>query len=134
MFGRERVAVSEIIRPAAIVPEDIARSILVDLSVRDVASGGLWRARPNSWSRWNKPWSGHGEPPEGVRLIGNVEVAYGTPSRYEVTIYRVVLSDYGLEQGWSVRSLVDEALSFGGVTLDDCPRADLPPPPPPVRI
>ena len=39
MFGRERVAASEVIRPAAIVPEDVARSILVDLAVRDVASG-----------------------------------------------------------------------------------------------
>ncbi|MEZ5159179.1 MAG: hypothetical protein R2687_10140, partial [Candidatus Nanopelagicales bacterium] len=34
--------ITEIIRPAAIVPEEAARSILVELALRDTNNGGLW--------------------------------------------------------------------------------------------
>jgi len=36
--------------------------------------------------------------------------------------------------GWTVESLCDEALGFGGLTLATCPRADLKPPPKPFRF
>lgn len=132
MDRQERVAVFEVIRPAAVVSEDAARTILVELALRDVQAGGVWLAKPNLWSRWSEPWDAGGQ--NGSRLIGTVEVAYGTPSRYEVTIYRVSITDFGEGEGWTVRGLVDEALSLGGLTLDDCPRTHLPPPPPPVRL
>lgn len=128
----ERVAVSEVIRPAAVVPEDAARTILMEMALNDVHSDGHWFARPNRWSRWNQPWQN--DSPAGAELIGTVEIAYGTPSRYEVTIYRVSITDYGDSLEYSVRRLVDEALAYGGLTLDDCPRTNLPPPPPPVRL
>jgi uncharacterized protein YjeT (DUF2065 family) len=129
---QDRLTVSEVIRPAAVVPEDSARSILVELALLDVYAGGVWLAKPNLWSRWSQPWT---DPQlNNSRLIGTVEVAYGTPSRYEVTIYRVSITAYGEDHGWTVRTLVDEALRLGGLTLDDCPRSQLPPPPPPVRL
>lgn len=127
-----RVVASEIIRPAAILPEDAARSILLELALNDVSSSGVWTSRPNMWGRWSKPWDG--DTPGTATLVGTIEIAYGTPSRYEVTIYRVSITDFGDADGWTVRSLVDEALAFGGLTLDDCPRADLRPPPPPVKL
>lgn len=127
-----RIAVTEIIRPAAIIPEDAARSILIGLALNDVRSNGIWDAKPNAWSRWDKPWTAGSS--EGAELIGTVEVAYGTPSRYEVTIYRVWITDFGDGQGWTVAKLVDEALAFGDLTLAQCPRSDMPPPPPPVNI
>jgi hypothetical protein len=34
----------------------------------------------------------------------------------------------------TVASLCDEALQFGGLTLETCPRADLKPPPQPFRF
>ncbi len=128
----ERIAATEVIRPAAVVPEDAARNILVELALHDVKSGGLWRALPNQWARWSQPWAddASGE----ARLVGTVELAYGTPSRYEVTIFRVSVTEFGEDHGWTVRTLVDESLSFAGMTLDDCPRTHMPPPPAPVKI
>lgn len=134
MPGLDRVAVTEVIRPAAILREDVARSILVEVSVRDVASGGVWQATPTAWTRWSGPWTGRGTPPDGIRLVGRIEIAYGTPSRYEVTIYRVSITQFGVEQGWTIAGLTNEALGYGGVTLAECPRADMPPPPKPMRI
>jgi hypothetical protein len=58
-------------------------------------------------------------------------VAYGTPTRYEITIYRVTVTKFGNEQGWTVTTLCDEALGFGGLDLANCPRAALSDPPKP---
>jgi hypothetical protein len=124
--------VTEIIRPAAIVPEEAARSILVELAMLDVRNGGAWQSKPNLWSRWDRSWNGP-ENLTGAELIGSIEVAYGTPSRYEITIYRVTVTRFGVEHGWTVHSLTDAALEFGGLTLDACPRATLSAPPRPFR-
>ncbi len=125
--------VTEVIRPAAIVPEDAARAILVELAMRDVRNSGLWESKPSLWSRYDRPWSGSTNA-TGAELIGSIQLAYGTPSRYEITLYRVTVTKFGSEHGWSVATLCDEALSFGRLSLDQCPRAKLTTPPPVVRI
>ena len=71
---------------------------------------------------------------EPANLIGSLQVAYGTPTRYEITIYRVTVTGFGTERGWTVASLCDEALQFGGLTLEACPRAELGAPPKPFRF
>jgi hypothetical protein len=63
-----------------------------------------------------------------------MEVAYGTPTRYEITIYRATLTSTGTSAGWTVETLCDEPLSFGGLRLATCPRASLRPPPKPFRM
>ena len=60
--------------------------------------------------------------------------AYGTPTKYEITIYQVTITQYGAATGMTVASLCDEALSFGELTLAQCPRATLAPPPKPFRF
>jgi len=125
--------VTEVIRPAAIVPEEAARSVLVELALRDVQNGGLWQSEPNLWSRFDRPWHGPNNP-SGAELIGTIQVAYGTPTKYEITIYRVTVTRFGTEHGWNVESLTDEALGFGGLTLANCPRATLAAPPKPFRF
>lgn len=69
-----------------------------------------------------------------AQLIGAIQVAYGTPTRYEITLYRVTVTRYGTQQGWSVETLCDEALAFGGLDLATCPRATLQAPPKPFRF
>ncbi|HVV29354.1 MAG TPA: hypothetical protein VHC41_00595 [Mycobacteriales bacterium] len=120
--------ITEIIRPAAIVPEQAARAVLVELALRDARSGGHWHAEPTMWRRYDRPWQGS-EPGE-ARLLGSVQVAYGTPTRYAITIYRVTITAEGQQAGYDVQSLCDEALSYGGLQLDGCPRASLAAPPP----
>ena len=125
--------VTEVIRPAAVVPEEAARAILVELSLRDVLNDGEWVSDPSRWARYDQPWTGPGDP-GAAQLVGTIQVAYGTPTRYEITVYRATITRYGTEQGWTVERLCDEALGFGGLDLATCPRASLKPPPKPFRF
>lgn len=67
-------------------------------------------------------------------MLGSIQVAYGTPTKYEITIYRVTVTHAGAAYGWTVRTLCDEALGFGDLTLAMCPRAELTAPPKPFRF
>jgi hypothetical protein len=127
-------AITEVIRPAAVLPEVAARAILGELALRDARMTGCWLADPACWRRYDRSWDGPGSGPGSAQLIGTLEVAYGTPTRYEITIFRATVTSYAAERGWSVTSLCDEALGYGGLSLDSCPRADLTPPPPPFRL
>lgn len=124
--------VTEVIRPAAVVPEEAARAILMQLALRDVRIGGVWDTEPTLWRRFDRPWTnGAHDANEPSRLLGTLQIAYGVPTRYEITIFRATITKPGTELGMSVESLCDEALVFGGLTLATCPRADLKPPPQP---
>ena len=129
----EDVAVAEVIRPAAVLPEQAARTVLVELAVRDVRGDGLWWSSPVLWQRYDRPWDTT-EQAGSSQLLGSLQVTYGTPQKYAITIFRATITQQGIEQGWDIELLCDEALSFGGYTLADCPRADLKPPPQPFRM
>jgi hypothetical protein len=129
----EDVAVAEVIRPAAVLPEEAARTVMVELAVRDVRAEGVWWSSPVLWQRYDKPWD-RVEEAGSAQLIGSMQVTYGSPQRYAITIFRATITRYGVQLGWSVEALCDEALAFGGYTLADCPRADLKPPPKPFRM
>ena len=124
---------TEVIRPAAVLPEEAARLVLVELALRDVRAGGMWRSEPARWRRYDGPVDPADEVSHEQRLLGTLEVAYGTPTRYEITLYRATITARGVEQGWTVERLCDEALTFGGYQLDTCPRAALSPPPQPFH-
>jgi hypothetical protein len=123
-------AVTEVIRPAAIIPEESAHPILMELAIRDVRNGGQWLAEPSVWQRFDGPTSASHEP----KLLGSIQVAYGTPTRYEITIFRATVTTAGQAAGFDVAALCDEALAYGGLNLAACPRADLKPPPKPFRF
>jgi hypothetical protein len=125
--------VIEVIRPAAVLPEHAARAVLVELALHDVAAGGVWHSEPTQWRRYDRPFAAPGTPGD-AQLVGTMQVAYGTPTRYEITVYRATVTQAGTTAGWTVESLCDEALGFGGYTLASCPRADLAPPPKPFRF
>lgn len=126
--------VSEVIRPAAILPEQATREVLMQLALNDVRVDGLWQADPAVWRRYDRPWDGEDGGPGGANLLGTIQVAYGVPTRYEITIFRVTVSELGDRVGWTVTSLCDEALGYGGLTLATCPRASLAAPPRPFRF
>ena len=127
-------SVTEVIRPAAVIPEQAARALLVELSLRDARAGGVWYAQPNMWRRYDRPWDGPAGTEGSAELIGTMQAAYATPTRYEITIFRATITRFGTEHGWTVDALCDEALGFGGLDLASCPRADLRPPPKPFRF
>ena len=126
--------VSEVIRPAAILPEGATRAVLMQLALNDVRVGGLWQADPAVWRRYDRSWDGEDGGAGSAVLLGTMQVAYGVPTRYEITVFRVTLSEQGHAAGWTVASLCDEALGYGGLTLATCPRASLAAPPRPFRF
>jgi hypothetical protein len=125
--------VTEVIRPAAVVPEEAARAILVEMAISDATRGGVWVSTAAEWDRYDRPWNGPLDQGD-AQLLGTIQVAYGVPSRYEITIFRVTVTDVGSREGWTVERLCDEALVAGGLTLAMCPRAALDPPPKPFRM
>ena len=123
-----RAAMAEttrVIRPAAVLHEGHARDVLRELEAQDVGSGGVWNASIGLWQRYDHPWDGRGGTMGSARLIGTIATVYGSPTKFEITIYRATVSVYGMESGWTVESLCDDALQSAGLTLANCPRADL---------
>jgi hypothetical protein len=98
-----------------------------------VRTGGLWHTTPTLWRRYDRSWADPEAPGEAL-LLGSLQVAYATPTKYEITIYRATITQDGVSQGWDVTALTDEALGFGGLSLATCPRAQLSAPPAPFHL
>ena len=124
-----------VIRPSAVLGEKAARAVIAELEYRDVGRGGVWSASSGLWQRYDVPWDGIGGTRGTAQLVGSIAAVYGTPSKYDITIYRVTTTEHGREQGWTVERLCDDALQYAGLTLATCPRAALvaPPTPDPFR-
>ena len=123
-----------VIRPSAVLQEKAAQEVLRELEYRDVARGGVWNASIGLWQRYDVPWNGN--PGHGTaKVVGSIGTIYGTPGKYDITIYRVTITDHGVAAGWTVESLTDDALQHAGLTLATCPRTGLaaPPTPDPFR-
>ena len=126
MSSREDV---RIIRPAAILDERAAAQILQQLRRLDVSVGGVWNATSSLWQRYDAPWNGPGGTRGDAQLLGSIAVMYDSPHRHEITIYKVTVTEHGLVLDWTVESMCDDALMWGGLTIASCPRAELAPPP-----
>jgi hypothetical protein len=114
-----------VIRPSAVLAERDARRVLGELEHRDVSRGGVWSASSGLWQRYDKPWDGAGGMRGTSKLVGTIGAVYGTPSKYDITIFRVTVTDHGLEHGWSVDRICDDALQYADLTLESCPRTKL---------
>ena len=116
---------TEVIRPSAVLSDRAATELVRELESRDVSKGGVWSANPGVWQRYDRPWDGPGGTHGGARLLGSIGAVYGTPSKYDITIYRVTVTAWGQAQGWTVESICDDALQFADLTLATCPRTAL---------
>ena len=105
----------------------------MELALRDTRIGGVWWAEPATWRRYDREWNGTDGGTGNAELLGTIQIAYGVPTRYEITIFRATITRIGQLQGHTVNDLSNEALGYGGLTHDTCPRADLKPPPPPFH-
>lgn len=118
-----------VIRPAAVLGIAAATEIIRALERHDVAKGGVWSATPGMWQRYDRPWDVAGGLRGNAQLAGSIAVIYDEPRRNEITIYRVNVTPAGLAAGWTVERLCDDALTWAGLTLATCPRAELTAPP-----
>jgi hypothetical protein len=127
-------AVSEVIRPAAVLPEEAAQAILMALTQRDVRVGGCWLSEPTRWQLYDGPWDAADGGQGGAQLLGTLHIVYGTPTRHDITVYRSTVTQAGVDAGWSVSAVCDAAFAYAGLSLDSCPRAALAAPPKPFRM
>lgn len=114
-----------VIRPSAVLAERDARMVLRELEHRDVSRGGVWSASPGMWQRYDKPWDGANGLKGTARLVGTIGTVYGSPSKYDITIFRVTVTEHGMGTGWTVERICDDALQYADLTLESCPRTQL---------
>lgn len=114
-----------VIRPSAILADVVAKAIVRELESRDVSAGGVWSASPGLWQRYDRAWDGPGGTHGTSKLVGTIGAVYGTPSKYDITIFRVTVTDHGAALGWTVEAICDDALQYGDLTLASCPRTAL---------
>jgi hypothetical protein len=132
--ANDKNAITEVIRPAAIIPEPSMRAIASELMLRDARRDGHWITEPSSWLRYDRPWDSTDGTPGNSLLVGTLQIAFGTPTRFEITVFRATITSTAAANGWTVTQLCDEAFGFGGLTLATCPRAPLNTPPQPFRL
>lgn len=123
-----------VLRPSAVLPAWVAADVIQALEARDVAVGGVWSASVGLWQRYDRPWDGRWGARGGAQLVGAIGAVYGTPTRYDITLYRVTLTPHGQSEGWSHEALVNDALQYGRVTLAQLPRVRSSEAPPPLRL
>ncbi|MFL6241015.1 MAG: hypothetical protein ACJ735_16155 [Actinomycetes bacterium] len=116
---------SRVIRPAAVLNDEVARDLVAALEQQDVARGGVWNITVGLWQRYDRPWNGPGGTMGEAKLLGTIATVYAAPTKFEITIYRVTVTEYGDGAGWTVESLCDDALRPVGLTLETCPRAEM---------
>ena len=114
--------IDRVIRPAAIVPEYAARLLMAWVAVHDVTHGGLWAHDIGYFKRFSGPFDGVAGMRGSAVLLGTIHVTW---DKYDVTIFRVSLTDDGAARGMTVESLCNELLLHAGLTLATCPRAEL---------
>jgi hypothetical protein len=131
---RDEFATTEVIRPAAVLMESAAREILRGLAEDDVREGGHWLTSPGVWQRYDRAWKAGSKDAGEAKHLGTIRSIYDSPHRYFVTIFRASITADGLEQGWSVERLCDDALKHAGLTLEECPRASVAAAPMPFRM
>ena len=116
---------TRVLRPAAVLDHRAAARLLVELERLDVSHGGVWAASASLWQRYDQPWNGPGGSRGNSVLLGSIGVMYDAPARQQITLYRVTLTNAGQQLGFTVDAICDDALSWIGLTLARCPRAEL---------
>ena len=111
-----------VIRPSAIVPEAAARELLAWVAAHDVTCGGVWAHDVGYFKRFSGPFDGIGGMRGSAVLLGTIHVTW---DKYDVTIFRVSITDEGVARRMTVEGLCNELLVHAGLTLATCPRAQL---------
>jgi len=105
------------VRPALVLAERQARSLLDAAAANDVTRGGLFSTSPACIQVWDRPWDSASAAGESVHL-GSVDWSYDTPVKHYVTIYRAMVTDAGHVNGETTLSVLGRVLALTGIPLD----------------
>lgn len=121
-------ALASHVRPALVLAERETRELLASASRNDVGMGGPYSAGPAGIQVWDGPFNGPSGTHGTARHLGSVDWSYDTPAKHYVTIYRVMVTQAGVDAGESTFSILQRVLGLGGLDVDGN-RITLPTPP-----
>ncbi|HVE75093.1 MAG TPA: hypothetical protein VNA30_08440 [Mycobacteriales bacterium] len=118
------------VRPALILPDRHARSLLAAAGRQDIAHGGCFSAGPAGVQLWSGPWDGTGGTSRGTaKHLGSVDWGWDTPVQRYVTIYRVFVTAGGVNAGETSESVLQRVMNLCGQALQDEQIGFMPPRP-----
>src|SRR6478609_4552947 len=112
-----RPALASQVRPALVLAERQARSLIDAATANDVSRGGLFSTSPACIQIWDRPWETENSAGDAIHL-GSVDWSYDTPVKHYVTIYRAMVTDAGHTQGETTLSILGRVLALTGIPLD----------------
>lgn len=121
-------ALSSHVRPSLVLAERESRELLAAAARQDVGLDGRFSAGPAGIQVWDGPFNGASGTHGTAVHLGSVDWSYDTPAKHYVTIYRVMVTQSGVDTGESTYSILGTVLALGGLTADGN-RISLPMPP-----
>ncbi|MDQ1626118.1 MAG: hypothetical protein QOJ49_1616 [Actinomycetota bacterium] len=121
-------ALASHVRPALVVAERETRELLAVANRQDVGLGGPYSAGPAGVQVWDGPFNGPSGSHGTAKHLGSVDWSYDTPAKHYVTVYRVMVTQAGVEAGETTYSILRRVLGLAGLEADGT-RITLPAPP-----
>lgn len=121
-------ALASHVRPSLVLAERESRELLAAAARQDVSMGGPFSAGPAGIQLWDRPFDGPNGTHGGAVHLGSVDWSYDTPAKHYVTIYRVMVTQAGVDAGVDTLTVLASVLALGGLSADGN-RVTLPAPP-----
>lgn len=121
-------ALASHVRPAMVLPEGQTRDLLAAAAAHDVAAGGIFSAGPAGVQVWSRPFDGPAGGPGSSLHLGSVDWSYDTPVRHYVTLYRAMVTTWGVEGGQTTSTVLAAVLGLTGIPMES-ERVQMPAPP-----
>ena len=121
-------ALSSHVRPSLVLAERESRELLAAAARTDVGLDGRFSAGPAGIQVWDGPFNGPNGTHGTAVHLGSVDWSYDTPAKHYVTIYRVMVTQAGVDSGETTLSILTRVMALGGLPADGN-RITLPVPP-----
>lgn len=121
-------ALASHVRPALVLAERETRELLAVAGRQDVGTGGRFSAGPAGIQVWDGPFNGPNGTHGTAVHLGSVDWSYDTPAKHYATVYRVMVTQAGVDAGETTLSILGLVLDLGGLSADGS-RITMPAPP-----
>jgi hypothetical protein len=111
-------ALASHVRPALVLAERETRELLAAAGRQDVGLDGRFSAGPAGIQLWDGPFDGPSGTHGSARHLGSVDWSYDTPAKHYVTIYRVMVTQAGVDEGETTFTILSTVLALGGLSAD----------------
>ena len=111
-------ALASHVRPALVLAERETREVLAAAARQDVGVGGRFSAGPAGVQLWNGPFDGPNGLHGSAQHLGSVDWSYDTPAKHYSTIYRVMVTQAGVDAGQTTLSVLSVVLELAGLSAD----------------